>query len=231
MIFDPDHMSVKARQQSLDLIDAAALPRRGVQPLVVHPGRLPADLRRAGASSRRTPGTAPASSTSGSGTSPGRTRATYWGFGFGADINGLGAQGDPRPGRRGQPGHLPVHRPRRGAGRPAGQRPAGLRHQQDGVAHYGLYPDWIEDLRKIAGDDIVDRHGPRPRGLPADVGAGLRRRPRTRAPTPEHPHARRPSTAGARRHRLVARCSSGSASRTAASTTRSPTAPARARSR
>ena len=26
---------------------------------------------------------------------------------------------------------------------------------KDGVAHYGLYPDWIEDLRKIAGDQIV----------------------------------------------------------------------------
>ena len=23
---------------------------------------------------------------------------TYWGIGYGADINGLGAQGDPRPG-------------------------------------------------------------------------------------------------------------------------------------
>jgi hypothetical protein len=26
----------------------------------------------------------------------------------------------------------------------------------DGVDHYGLYPDWIEDLRKVAGDQIVD---------------------------------------------------------------------------
>jgi hypothetical protein len=25
-----------------------------------------------------------------------------------------------------------------------------------GVAHYGLYPDWVEDLRHIAGDQIVD---------------------------------------------------------------------------
>ena len=27
---------------------------------------------------------------------------------------------------------------------------------RDGVAHYGLYPDWVEDLRKLAGRDIVD---------------------------------------------------------------------------
>ena len=26
----------------------------------------------------------------------------------------------------------------------------------DGVAHYGLYPDWIEDLRKLAGNAIVN---------------------------------------------------------------------------
>ena len=26
---------------------------------------------------------------------------------------------------------------------------------KDGVAHYGLYPDWIQDLRMLAGDDIV----------------------------------------------------------------------------
>jgi len=24
---------------------------------------------------------------------------------------------------------------------------------QDGVAHYGLYPDWVEDARKVAGSD------------------------------------------------------------------------------
>jgi hypothetical protein len=26
----------------------------------------------------------------------------------------------------------------------------------DGVDHYGLYPDWIEDLRLVAGQGIVD---------------------------------------------------------------------------
>ncbi len=27
---------------------------------------------------------------------------------------------------------------------------------KDGVAHYGLYPDWIQDLKMLAGQDIVD---------------------------------------------------------------------------
>ena len=26
---------------------------------------------------------------------------------------------------------------------------------KDGVAHYGLYPDWIQDLKMLAGQDIV----------------------------------------------------------------------------
>jgi len=26
----------------------------------------------------------------------------------------------------------------------------------DGAANYGLFPDWVEDLRVIAGEDIVD---------------------------------------------------------------------------
>ena len=41
----------------------------------------------------------------------------------------------------------------------------------DGIAHYGLYPDWIEDLRMVGGRPDRPRHGPRRRGLPADVGA------------------------------------------------------------
>ena len=26
----------------------------------------------------------------------------------------------------------------------------------DGVAHYGLVPDWIEDIRLVGGDDVID---------------------------------------------------------------------------
>ena len=44
MLFDPDHMSVKARKASLDLIDSMKYSGVAVQPLVVDPGRLPADL-------------------------------------------------------------------------------------------------------------------------------------------------------------------------------------------
>ena len=155
MIFDPDHMSVKARQQSLDLIDQLHYP--GV--VSSHSWSTPdAYPRIYGEQGFITPY---------AGDSTGFVDkwkrhltwvnpATYWGFGFGADINGLGAQGDPRPGAADDP----VTYPFTGLGgvqvdrQVSGQRVYDV--NKDGVAHYGLYPDWIEDLRKLAGDDIVE---------------------------------------------------------------------------
>ena len=85
----------------------------------------------------------------------------YFGFGYGADMNGLGAQGNPR----GADAANPVTYPFTGLGgvtvkkQRAGKRVYDI--NVDGVAQYGLYPDWIEDLRRIAdgqqgdGDAIV----------------------------------------------------------------------------
>jgi hypothetical protein len=79
-----------------------------------------------------------------------------WGFGWGADMNGFGAQGSPRQGNAKNPvkypfksfdGAVTFDRNR------TGKRVWDI--NVDGVAHYGLYPDWIEDLRMIAGDEIV----------------------------------------------------------------------------
>jgi hypothetical protein len=159
MLFDPDHMSVKARQSSMDTIEQ--LGYAGV--LSSH--------------SWSTPDTYPRIYRSGGFIAPYAGDSTgfvdkwrkhvgwadpryYWGLGFGADINGLGAQGDPR----GATVSNPVTYPFRGLGgvtvqkQQAGQRVYDI--NVDGVAQYGLYPDWIEDLRQVAGGadgaDIVD---------------------------------------------------------------------------
>ena len=29
-------------------------------------------------------------------------------------------------------------------------------YEGDGVDHYGLYPDWVEDVRKVGGQQVVD---------------------------------------------------------------------------
>jgi hypothetical protein len=76
------------------------------------------------------------------------------GIGWGADMNGFGAQGPPRGGDN------PVTYPFKSFdGRVTFERQKTGERVFDintmGVAHYGLYPDWIEDLRHIAGDQIV----------------------------------------------------------------------------
>ena len=156
MLFDPDHMSVKARKASLDLVERAEAT----------PASCPATRGRP-----RTP-TRGSTSEQGfitpyAGDSTGfvdkwkrhltwANPQTYWGIGFGADINGLGAQGDPRPDAATD---NPVTYPFTALGgvkvdkQVSGQRVYDI--NKDGVSHYGLYPDWIQDLKMQAGDDIV----------------------------------------------------------------------------
>jgi hypothetical protein len=155
MLFDPDHMSVKARKASLDLVDS--MKYSGV--LSSHswstPDAYPRIYQEQGFI------------TPYAGDSAGfvekwkrhQTWAnprTYWGFGFGADINGLGAQGDARPDAA---TNHPVTYPFTTIGgvkvgkQVSGQRVYDI--NKDGVAHYGLYPDWIQDLKMQAGNDIV----------------------------------------------------------------------------
>ena len=150
MVFDPDHLSVRARRQAMAVIEEVG--HRGV--ISSHSWSTPDTYPRiyrdggfitpyAGDSTgfvekwRRHVGWA--------------DRRYYWGLGFGADINGLGAQGDPR----GADVPNPVTYPFRGLnGVVVGKQRAGKRVYDinvDGVAQYGLYPDWIEDLRRVAG--------------------------------------------------------------------------------
>jgi hypothetical protein len=82
----------------------------------------------------------------------------FWGIGFGTDTNGLGSQPSPRPGGgENDPvtypytsfdGSTTMHQNRWG-------------HRlwdfnADGGSQYGLFPDWIEDMSHVAGQDIVD---------------------------------------------------------------------------
>jgi hypothetical protein len=155
MLFDPDHMSVKARKASLSL--AESLNYSGV--LSSHSWSTPDAYARIYADKGFI--------TPYAGDSTGfvdkwkrhltwANPKTYWGIGFGADINGLGAQGDARPDAATD---RPVTYPFTTLGgvkvgkQVSGQRVYDI--NQDGVAHYGLYPDWIQDLKMQAGEAIV----------------------------------------------------------------------------
>jgi microsomal dipeptidase-like Zn-dependent dipeptidase len=80
-----------------------------------------------------------------------------WGMGYGADMNGFGHQGVPRGADVPNPvkypfksfdGNVTLDR------QTSGERVFDV--NVDGVANYGLFPDWVEDLRMIAGDEIVE---------------------------------------------------------------------------
>jgi hypothetical protein len=156
MLFDPDHMSVKARKASLDLIESmdysGVLSSHSWSTPDAYP-RIYADKGFIAPYAGDSTGFVEKWKRHLTWVNPG----TYWGFGFGADINGLGAQGDPRPNAATE---NPVTYPFTTLGgvkvdkQVSGERVYDI--NKDGVAHYGLYADWIQDLRMLAGDDIVE---------------------------------------------------------------------------
>ncbi len=154
MIFDPDHMSVSGRKRALDLLESLRYPGVVSSHSWSTPDAYPRIYRLGGFIT-------PYAGDSTGFVEKWRKHLTwadpryYFGFGYGADMNGLGAQGDPR----GADAKNPVTYPFTGLGgvtvhqQHSGKRVYDI--NRDGVAHYGLYPDWVQDLRKLAGNDIV----------------------------------------------------------------------------
>jgi len=80
-----------------------------------------------------------------------------FGIGFGSDTNGLGGQPSRRSGNENDPVEYPYETFDGGTvmeRQVSGERTFDV--NTDGVAQYGLFPDWIEDMRGIAGPAIVD---------------------------------------------------------------------------
>ena len=162
MIFDPDHMSAKAQTEALDYLQGSS----EIQDLPGEPGVIsshgwsnddiyPRIYQLGGVV------TPYAGGSTGFASEWRKHREWadpryYFGFGYGADTNGFGSQGGPR----GADAENPVTYPFTGfGGAIVDQQQSGTRTYDintDGVAHYGLYPDWIEDLRRQAGDAIVE---------------------------------------------------------------------------
>ncbi len=150
MIFDPDHMSVKARSSALDTIDELGYHGVVSSHSWATPDAYPRIYQEGGFIT-------PYAGDSTGFVDKWRTHVGwadpryYWGIGYGADMNGLGAQGNPR----GASVSNPVTYPFKGIeGATIRRQTAGLRTwdiNTDGVAQYGLYPDWIQDLAQVAG--------------------------------------------------------------------------------
>ncbi|WP_084960181.1 membrane dipeptidase [Thermoactinospora rubra] len=152
MIVEIDHMSVKAADQTLDMLEAAGYAGVISSHSWADPGYFERIYRLGGmitsyghradgftAEWRRTKEL--------------RDRLGLTGFGYGLDANGMGPLPAPRPGSAvtypfaSHDGSAAFDRPS------TGQRTWDYNH--DGVAHYGLVPDWLEDGRAIAGEDFI----------------------------------------------------------------------------
>ena len=160
MILDPDHMSVRARNQALGLLEKRrysgvttshswstdnALPRISLLGGLIGP--------MAGSSQGFVDTWKHLKSHDYDAMNP-----YGFGLGKGADMNGFASQGGPRVPTAEKPavsypfpsfdGSVMIGRQQ------SGQRTFDI--NTDGVAHYGLYPDWIEDVRILGGQKIVD---------------------------------------------------------------------------
>jgi hypothetical protein len=159
IIFDPDHMSVKARDQAMSLVESEDYPGLISSHSWSTENTLPRIYRLGGV-------VTPYAGSSESFVHQWEhlesfySGRQYFGVGYGADMNGFGSQGLPRGADVPNPvtypfqswdGEVTIDQQQ------SGERSFDI--NTDGVAHYGLYPDWIEDLRQIAGDDIVEDMG------------------------------------------------------------------------
>jgi microsomal dipeptidase-like Zn-dependent dipeptidase len=155
-VIETDHMSVKARDEALSIIEASdysglitshswgdASSQQRLQGLggVVAPYARDATVYVESWHAARA----------------GQPAEFLAGYGYGSDNNGLGAQPAPRTGNAVNPVVYPYRT--FDGGTVMDRQVSGTRTYDvnvDGVAHYGLFPDYIEDLRMIAGDQIVD---------------------------------------------------------------------------
>jgi microsomal dipeptidase-like Zn-dependent dipeptidase len=155
MIFDPDHMSVLARKQALDLLEANRYPGVVSSHSWSTPDAYPR-IYKLGGFIAPYAGGSEGFVKKWKALKPLRDKRYFWGLGYGADMNGFGAQGPPRLGAKNPvkypfksfDGAVTLDKPK------TGQRTWDI--NVDGVAQYGLYPDWVEDLRMQAGNEIVD---------------------------------------------------------------------------
>lgn len=154
MIIELDHMSAKAADQTLDILEAAGYPGvisshswadKGYLERIYALGGMVTQYGANGA------GLVPEWQR----TKPLRDRHGIVGYGVGIDANGFGHLAGPRGGSnpvvypfKSFDGSVTIDRLQ------TGNRVWDI--NVDGMAHYGLLPDLVEDIRKVGGDAVVD---------------------------------------------------------------------------
>jgi len=159
MIIDPDHMSVAARNSTLDLIEA----RRYGGVVSSHSWSTPDSYRRilklGGVVTPIAEGSEEMVKEWKTFRAE-RNPAYRYGIGWGADFNGFHKLGGPRAGAEKNPVVYPF---KSWDGKQTISKLTTGQHtwdvNTDGTANYGLFPDWLEDIRKVGGNGIVRDFG------------------------------------------------------------------------
>uniref|UniRef100_A0AAU2K0B5 Discoidin domain-containing protein n=1 Tax=Streptomyces sp. NBC_00049 TaxID=2903617 RepID=A0AAU2K0B5_9ACTN len=155
MMLEIDHMSVKAAGQAFDILESESYP--GV---ISSHSWMDLDwterLYKLGGFIAQYMGGAEGFSAEAKRTDALRDKYNV-GYGYGTDMNGVGGW----PGPRGADTPNPVRYPfvSTDGGSVIDKQTTGVRTwdlNTDGAAHYGLVPDWIEDIRNVGGQGVVD---------------------------------------------------------------------------
>jgi hypothetical protein len=153
MIFDPDHMSAAARDAGMDIVEelgySGVVSSHSWADDTIYPR-----VYRAGGVVTPSDGTL-------GGFLEDYTKSKSWaddrflfGFGYGSDVNGFSSSAGPIQ------DETHVGYPFTGfGGVTVGRQVSGTKSYDvnvDGVAHYGLYTDWIQGLRQLGGEQFFE---------------------------------------------------------------------------
>ncbi|MEU6664230.1 discoidin domain-containing protein [Streptomyces sp. NPDC046821] len=155
MMLELDHMSVKAVGQSLDILESERYPGVISSHSWMDLGWTERLYKLGGFAAQYMGGS---QGFVGEAARTKELREKYKvGYGYGTDMNGVG--GWPAP--RGKDAPNPVKYPFRSVdgGSVIDKQVTGQRtwdFNTDGGAHYGMVPDWIQDIRNVGGQSVVD---------------------------------------------------------------------------
>ncbi|MGW7417393.1 galactose-binding domain-containing protein [Streptomyces sp. NPDC054863] len=155
MMLEIDHMSVKAAGQAFDILESESYPGVISSHSWMDLGWTERLYKLGGFAAQYMSGseafTAEARRTA-------ELRKKYKvGYGYGTDMNGVGGWPAPRGGDTPNPVKYPFRSTDGGSvidKQTTGERTWDF--NTSGAAHYGMVPDWIEDIRTVGGQEVVD---------------------------------------------------------------------------
>lgn len=155
MMLEVDHMSVKAADQAFDVLESESYPGVISSHSWMDLGWTERLYKLGGFATQYMSGSAAFSSEA---RRTDALREKYQvGYGYGTDMNGVGGWPGPRGGDTPNPVKYPFRSTDGGSvidKQTTGERTWDF--NTDGAAHYGMVPDWIEDIRIVGGQEVVD---------------------------------------------------------------------------